>query len=151
MQASTDVMATPAAIAVWVVLIVLGPLVARGLVRFVQRARLAKSLGCAAPQNIAPIKDPILGLDTLWATLRAAKDGRYLPFINDKFKQVGNTFVTKRALYDTIHTIDPENLKHMLSTDFHSFRLSDVRVKAMGPLFGNGIFTTEGRTTIPTP
>ena len=141
---ATGVMEHKAVLAFLTAFILFSALIIRRLVLRVVYARQAKARGCASPQNLAPIKEPFLGLDFLWETLRAAKEGRYLPFIWERFQKCGNTFVTRRLLYETVHTIDPDNLKHILSTDFHSFRLSDVRVKAMGPLFGNGIFTTEG-------
>ena len=43
-----------------------------------------------------------------------------------------------------IMTVEPENLKAMLATNFKDFNLPDTRKTAFIPLFGRGIFTTDG-------
>ena len=44
-----------------------------------------------------------------------------------------------------VATVEPENLKCVLSTDFRSYSLGDGRKKLMKPVLGDGIFTTDGR------
>ena len=41
-------------------------------------------------------------------------------------------------------TIEPENIKTVLASDFKSYELSDERKKTTTPLLGEGIFTTDG-------
>lgn len=41
-------------------------------------------------------------------------------------------------------TIEPENVKTMLATNFKDWNLPDMRKDAFIPLFGRGIFTTDG-------
>lgn len=40
-----------------------------------------------------------------------------------------------------VNTIDPENVKALLATNFKDFGLG-IRLDAFGPLLGQGIFTT---------
>ncbi|KAH8899807.1 cytochrome P450 [Thozetella sp. PMI_491] len=114
------------------------------LLQRIENHRKAEAVGALPPKNLAPIKDPILGLDYTIATIKAAKNARYLAFMWERFRQIGNTHVTRRLLYDTIHTIDPENLKSMLSTNSANFCMAATRKAAMRPLFGDGIFLSDG-------
>ena len=50
----------------------------------------------------------------------------------------------KSMFYQMIHTTDPENVKEVLATSFDKFKLTWIRVNAMEPLFGHGIFTSDG-------
>ena len=44
-----------------------------------------------------------------------------------------------------IATIEPENLKCVLASDFRSYSLGDERKQSMRPVLGKGIFTTDGK------
>lgn len=44
-----------------------------------------------------------------------------------------------------VATVEPENLKCVLASDFRSYSLGDERKMLMRPLLGEGIFTTDGR------
>ena len=43
-----------------------------------------------------------------------------------------------------VATIEPENLKCVLASDFRNYSLSKERKQLLGPLLGDGIFTTDG-------
>jgi cytochrome P450 len=43
-----------------------------------------------------------------------------------------------------ISTIEPENVKTVLSTNFKDFTLGPRRARAFVPVFGHGIFDTDG-------
>ncbi|EHK99088.1 putative Cytochrome 52A13 [Glarea lozoyensis 74030] len=43
-----------------------------------------------------------------------------------------------------IQTIEPENVKAVLATQFKDFGLPETRIGAFEPIFGHGIFTTNG-------
>lgn len=123
------------------VLLVLVLSVVRHRVRY---ALKANARGCKTPKNFYPTRDPFLGLDVYWKMLKAEGQGRYLEFVTNRFRRYGNTFVARRLLFDVIHTIDADNLKHVLSTDFYSFRLSSTRVNGGAPILGRGIFLSDG-------
>lgn len=92
----------------------------------------------------APLKDPFLGLDFVYRTLQNARNFRYLEGTHERFQKYGITYMSKHMHYPTIHTIDPANIREGLSVRFDDYKLSSFRVNAMVPLFGNGIFTTDG-------
>jgi cytochrome P450 len=111
---------------------------------YLSRRAFATNNGCKKPKSRVPLKDPFLALDFVWKTLQNAKNDRYLAGTYDRFKQYGTTFVAKHLTFPTIHTIDPENIKQILAIGFEDFKLSSFRVDAMIPLFGQGIFTSNG-------
>ena len=43
-----------------------------------------------------------------------------------------------------VATVEPENLKCVLASDFRSYGLSKESKKLLRPLLGDGIFTTDG-------
>lgn len=64
-----------------------------------------------SPFSVVIPKEPLAGADNLLETTRAAREFRYLDLICERHRQYGNTFVTRRILYETVNTRDPENLK----------------------------------------
>ncbi len=84
-------------------LLALLSLIARKLLDRAAFDRTARKYGAHQPKNLATLQDPILGLDYMVATIKAAKNARYLPFMWERFKQFGYTYVTRRLLYDTVH------------------------------------------------
>lgn len=108
------------------------------------RRRLVASKGCK-PLRKWRNKDPILGLDFLWASYRAIKEHRALEMTKGHFDRLGFNTVQISILTRTfVATIEPENLKCVLASDFRSYSLGDERKKMMRPLLGEGIFTTDG-------
>lgn len=108
-----------------------------------QRA-FAETNGCKPPRCRVPLKDPFLAIDFVWKTLQNARKDRYLEGTHERFQLYGTTFASKHMNYNTIHTNDHQNVKQILAARFEDFKLSSFRVDAMIPLFGKGIFTTNG-------
>ncbi|WEW59052.1 hypothetical protein PRK78_004520 [Emydomyces testavorans] len=105
--------------------------------------KFIKDNGCQ-PAPAYPHKDPILGLDL---ALRVAKAGKSKTFLQDfqtRFRTYGNTYSMKLMGKNAIATCEPENLKAALATKFNDFTLSTLRKSSFQPLFGKGIFTTDG-------
>ncbi|KAK3365440.1 cytochrome P450 alkane hydroxylase-like protein [Podospora didyma] len=115
-----------------------------GAVAYFRNRKFSKANGCEKPRNVAHTREPIIGLDFLLECLRNAKSGHYIRYCASRLFRYGFTYITRRATFDTIHTADPENLKFMLATGFDNYKLARLRVNAMAPLFGSGIFTTNG-------
>lgn len=68
----------------------------------------------------------------------------YLPQFYQTTTQPGwHTFKMSTMGMDLIFTKDPENIKHMLATQFNDFNLG-IRHKQMYPFLGDGIFTLDG-------
>jgi cytochrome P450 len=59
------------------------------------------------------------------------------------FRKIGNTFSNKVLNKKFIVTIEPQNVKTVLSLRFKDFGLGN-REKVLGPLLGQGIFTMDG-------
>ena len=69
-----------------------------------------------------------------------------------QFDLVGWNTAQIRILTDTVvATIEPENLKCLLASDFRSYSLTDARKKLMRPFLGEGIFTTDGKEWVLFP
>lgn len=79
-------------------------------------------------------------------TSKAWKQRKLLDLFNWKYTNIGHTFGSATVGLSTIvFTIDPENIKTMLATDFHKWELGPRRRKLLSPLVGAGIFTSDGK------
>lgn len=109
---------------------------------YIEAVRFAKANGCK-PVRKFPQKERIVG----WEVYQNAKELRakheFLETARQRYLDnrhtyqitvLGNTFVT---------TDEPENIKCILATNFNDFGIGK-RLDAFGPLFGSGIFTTDG-------
>ena len=67
-----------------------------------------------------------------------------------RFDSLGvNTVHVKILTRTYIATIEPENLKCVLASDFRNYSLGDERKAMMKPFLGEGIFTTDGKESVP--
>ena len=108
------------------------------------RRRLSRANGCQ-PLGKSLCKDPLLGLDFMYMNLKAIRAHNLLEFRQRDFAAAGcNTVKTNVLTHRTIGTIEPENLKSILSLNFKSWILPEVRHKALEPLLGDGIFISNG-------
>ncbi|KAI9372755.1 cytochrome P450 [Aspergillus egyptiacus] len=106
----------------------------------IQQRRLAKKLGCQPP-FVAPTG--IYGIPTFLQLAKAAKENRWVELIASRYGQYSTTFQQTVLGVKAISTIDPENLKALLATQFNDFRLG-TRHREFYPLLGDGIFTLDG-------
>ncbi|PYI00042.1 cytochrome P450 [Aspergillus ellipticus CBS 707.79] len=88
-------------------------------------------------------KDPFLGLDILSGTIRAIKDHQVLQRGAALHHIHGNTLKAKELTSTIILTIEPENIKTILSLNFTDYSLGH-RLEPFRPLLGEGIFNTDG-------
>ena len=107
------------------------------------RRRIIRENGCKPPVKYPHI-DHIMGTDLFFTNLKALRANRFLPTMRERFATYGNTFQLKLMGADVIVTVEPENLKTILSLKFKEFGLGQRRKTAMLPLLGYGIFTTDG-------
>jgi hypothetical protein len=105
--------------------------------------RFAKSHDCK-PVKKFPQRDPILGLDWFRAQLDAYKSHKFLEKATQRYEQQGTTFSGTTIGRVFLLTIDPENIRTLLASNFQDFGLGP-RIAAMGPFLGSGIFTTDGK------
>lgn len=91
-------------------------------------------------------KDPILGLDILWRSAVAVHQGVLLEMTRAIIAPFGRTVSYLSLGRHAVLTIDPVNLKAMLSQRFADYSLGGARKNGLQPLFGNGIFNSDGST-----
>lgn len=107
------------------------------------RQDFIKQSGCKPPTKF-PLKDPFFGIDAIYDSLRA---GRAKTFLNHKkghYERYGNTFSSKLSTVSIISTIEPENIKTVLSTDFKNYVVGAPRRDAFLPILGNSIVLNDG-------
>lgn len=127
---------------VFVLLIALGIVANTHVKRFLVRRRFARRNGCQ-PVARSFNKDPIFGLDTVPGTLRAIRQHKVLERSCELFRIYGNTFTTKELHTRAILTVEPENIKTVLSLNFKDYGIGH-RLKPFKPLLGVGILDTDG-------
>lgn len=111
-----------------------------------RRYLISRKHGCK-PVPSYPHKDPIFGLDVFLANLKLSNTGGFLDDVKRKFEKVigGYTFTQLLLGQRMILTAEPENIKAILATQFKDFQLPPRRKVAFQPVFGHGIFTTDGK------
>lgn len=60
------------------------------------------------------------------------------------FKKYGRTFQVTNFGKEFIFTIDPANIQSVMALDFESWGLEPLRLPAVDPFMGPGVFTTDG-------
>ncbi|MCJ1250812.1 hypothetical protein MMC30_008040 [Trapelia coarctata] len=109
-----------------------------------RRRRMIKEHGCK-PVNRLPSWDPLFGLDIFLQTLGNLKNKNLLATTQSRFREMGvTTFQLKLVGQDIYMTVEPENLKTVMSLQFKNFGLGSRRISSFLPLLGEGIFTTDG-------
>ena len=88
-------------------------------------------------------KNLLLGIDVMLENIRATREHRFLELIRQRHHLFGNTFQSKQLLRPAISTVEPENIKAILSLNFKDYGIGH-RLQRLGPLLGAGIFTTDG-------
>ncbi|KAF7114779.1 hypothetical protein CNMCM5793_000318 [Aspergillus hiratsukae] len=127
---------------VFVLLATLGTIACISIRRFFVRRQFARRHGCQAVARSLN-NDPFLGLDTIPGTIRALRQHRILERSCELFRVYGNTFTLTELQKRAILTIEPENIKTILSLKFKDYGISH-RLAPFKPLLGEGIFDTDG-------
>ncbi|MCJ1396235.1 hypothetical protein MMC18_009124 [Xylographa bjoerkii] len=108
------------------------------------RRKIIKPNDCKPPPKY-PLRDPFFGIDGIRDALRAAKAKTFLEEKRGHYQQYGNTFSSRLSTLSIISTIEPENIKAVLSTKFEDFEVGSPRKNAFSPLLGNGIILCDGQ------
>lgn len=109
---------------------------------YLARRRIIVENGCR-PCNARFNKDPFLGLDVLKAMKNNSKKHILLEENQKRFAELGNTFGSRIITQPIFATIEPENVKTILSLKFKDFSFKN-REAAFTPLLGHGIFNADG-------
>jgi hypothetical protein len=119
---------------------------AQNLVTYYRRQQIIREKGCK-PYAQYPHKDP-LGLDLTVEIVGLAKKGGLWDRAAARYTEINGgvtTFGSKFMGRTIVNTIEPENIKAVLSTQFKEFQFSKKRKDALCPVIGHGIFTTDGK------
>lgn len=105
--------------------------------------RLSSKTGARPPPGRSGLTDPF-GLITLLSIARLAWTMRNYEHFSDLVEKVGGTLRASILFSDVIMTVEPENVKAILATQFEEFgKGEEFRSHAM-PFLGNGIFNADG-------
>ncbi|KAL2869910.1 cytochrome P450 [Aspergillus lucknowensis] len=111
-----------------------------------QRKPSSPSPHTHAPPRWYPHKDPILGLDVLFDIAQSVYNHKFLTFTADLINRFNGTITYLSLGRQAVYTIDPANVHAMLAdrTRCQDFGLGPTRRKNWKPLFGSGIFNSDG-------
>lgn len=109
----------------------------------IARRNATTQYGCKSPLAY-PHKDEIFGLDAVKDDIRAFRAKTYIPRQVDQYDRYGPTFSSRFFMTPVINTVDPENVKEVLSSRFSEFSIGSRRKNAFAPLVGRGIFQLDG-------
>jgi cytochrome P450 len=130
-----------------VTLLVIGFLFTK-ITAYIRQRRIIKEHGCQPVHKYAHkgIGGKLFGLDVIREMIASGKEGRMHEA--SRMRNWNDPKITTQQVRsltkDLILTIEPENVKAILATQFQDFGLGKGRHQALAPLFGNGIFTTDG-------
>lgn len=111
--------------------------------RLLAQRRLARQKGCR-PISGSVGGSYFFGLDVICSQIHAAREHKLLQESAERFLVLGNTFESKVLLRHSITTIEPENIKTILSLNFEDYGVSH-RQPLFKPLLGTGIINTDGK------
>ncbi|CAG8078392.1 unnamed protein product [Penicillium olsonii] len=116
-----------------------GVFILQWISQLISRRQQAKTWGCK-PAHRAP---GTIGIAPFYRLTKAFREKRWIELIADEYARYGTTH--KQALLgkDYITTIEPDNVKAILATQFNDFCLG-VRHAQFYPLLGDGVFTLDG-------
>ncbi|KAJ5974985.1 hypothetical protein N7481_008692 [Penicillium waksmanii] len=106
------------------------------------RRQFARAHGCQ-PVARSANKEPFFGLDMIPGTIRALRENRIIARTPEFYRLYGNTHTVRGLFAQQIATIEPENIKTVLSLNFKDYSLG-FRLPSFKPLLGEGIFDTDG-------
>lgn len=107
------------------------------------RQKLISTNGCK-PAPKYPVRDPFFATDVLYGQIRGAKNKTYLDDRVIQYEQYGNTHSSRLITTPTILTIEPENIKAVLSTQMKNFEVGFTRRRAFGPVIKHSVLVADG-------
>lgn len=110
---------------------------------YLARRRVIQENGCK-PCPYVFNKDPILGLDVLRDNIKNSKNHVVLQENRNRLLKFNtNTFHSRIIHMPLIVTVEPENIKTVLSLKFKDYSFG-ARHETFEPLLGDGIFNSDG-------
>ncbi len=115
-------------------------LVANYIQNIIHHRRNAKRLNC---RPIVQGPTDIFGIRPFYRLAQAVREKRWVEYIAGQYANNGHTFGQNVLGRKIVSTIEPENVKAVLATQFNDFCLG-TRHREFYPLLGDGIFTLDG-------
>lgn len=112
------------------------------VVKRIEDRRFSRAHGCKPPIQL-PQSERVLGIENFIEQIAVTKQKRSLPLSLARFRQIGNTYTIAALSRTIVLTIEPQNVKSILSVNFKDYSLG-MRMEALGVLLGAGIFTSDG-------
>jgi hypothetical protein len=116
--------------------------IARSLTSYISEYRFKKAHGCK-PERKLPQFERFIGYGLYRIQRKAFVNQQILPVGRARYAANGPTYSSVLLGMKFINTMDPENIKAILATNFSDFGLGQ-RLVTFGPLLGKGIFTSDG-------
>ena len=107
------------------------------------RRKIILQHGCKPPSKY-PVWDPFFGLDVIYDAVRAVKRKTFMSEKTSHYQTYGNTHSSRLTTFPVISTIEPENIKTVLSTNFKDFVIGTPRQRAFGPVIANSVLVADG-------
>ncbi len=104
--------------------------------------KYARDNGCQPPLHTI-VRGP-LGIGMVTDMLAATRKNRFLELVRGWHQEYGTTFKAKMVGRKIIFTVEPKNVQTVLALKFKDFELGEYRNRALRPLLGFGIFSTDG-------
>ncbi|EKG15175.1 Cytochrome P450, partial [Macrophomina phaseolina MS6] len=113
-----------------------------------QESAAEQAAGCGHLPRY-PQKDPLLGLDLILAQIKAVRTHRFLEWLEQLYWSAPNgakTFSVSVMGSRQIYTIDPTNIKALLSGQWSQFLIAPLRrTPAILPFADQGISLADGK------
>jgi hypothetical protein len=124
------------------VAVLLCAFIIKKIAKSISTARFIEKHGCK-PEPKVPQLERLIGFDLYCIQMKALKEKHALRVNCDRYEDNGITWSVTMMGKTFYNTVDPENLKSILATNFNDFGIGE-RIPAFGPLLGRGIFTSDG-------
>lgn len=131
-------------IAIIVATAFVGAIAYRRITLRLQRRQFILKHGCQPPPSFS-FSSSLFGLAQFSGRRKAAKEHRLLQYASRNFQTLGLTWRSNVFGQEVVLTIQPENIKTILSLRFKEYGLGN-RERTLGPLLGKGIFTSDGES-----
>ena len=108
---------------------------------YVKRCSFAHDIGCKKPRKLK--QELFLVIQMLRESYDALCSATYLRLIQLRHCRMVKIFAFERLVAPRILTIEPADVKAILSDRFEDFGVVPSRAKSFEPLNGHGMFTTD--------
>ena len=109
------------------------------------RALTTRNLRCENPPS-PPQKDWLFGLDFVYQQFVNIQKDRRNASTRELHEEFGHTFQSKFYGARKIHSVEPQNIQAVMSTDFNNWGVQPLRLFAFKPLIGQGIMGSDGHS-----